>query len=49
MRRRAITGARVVTAVDNAAALRMYERAGFVRYGRTEVHAGTPQQVLVWR
>ena len=41
--------ARVVTAVGNDAALAMYERAGFRRHTRTEVHAGVPQEVLVWR
>jgi ribosomal protein S18 acetylase RimI-like enzyme len=40
--------ARVVTAVDNDAALAMYQRAGFRQRGRTEVHAGVPQEVLVW-
>ena len=40
--------ARVVTAVGNDAALAMYERAGFRRRARTEVHAGVPQEVLVW-
>ena len=40
--------ARVVTAVGNDAALAMYERAGFRRWGRTEVHAGVAQEVLVW-
>jgi ribosomal protein S18 acetylase RimI-like enzyme len=40
--------ARVVTAVGNEAALAMYERAGFQRRSRTEVHAGVPQEVLVW-
>jgi ribosomal protein S18 acetylase RimI-like enzyme len=40
--------ARVVTAVGNEAALTMYERAGFQRRNRTEVHAGVPQEVLVW-
>jgi ribosomal protein S18 acetylase RimI-like enzyme len=40
--------ARVVTAVGNDAALAMYERAGFRRRTRTEVHAGVPQEVLVW-
>jgi ribosomal protein S18 acetylase RimI-like enzyme len=39
---------RVVTAVGNDAALAMYERAGFRRRSRTEVHAGVPQEVLVW-
>jgi ribosomal protein S18 acetylase RimI-like enzyme len=40
--------ARVVTAVDNEAALAMYEHAGFRRRRRTEVHSGVPQEVLVW-
>jgi ribosomal protein S18 acetylase RimI-like enzyme len=44
-----IAAARVVTTPDNHAAIRMYERAGFSRHGRTEVHAGVVQEVLVWR
>jgi ribosomal protein S18 acetylase RimI-like enzyme len=40
--------ARVVTTVDNEAALAMYEHAGFRRRSTTEVHAGVPQEVLVW-
>lgn len=40
--------ARVVTAAGNDAALAMYQRAGFRRRTRTEVHAGVPQEVLVW-
>jgi ribosomal protein S18 acetylase RimI-like enzyme len=40
--------ARVITAVGNDPALAMYERAGFRRRTRTEVHAGVPQEVLVW-
>jgi len=40
--------ARVVTGIGNHAALAMYERAGFRRQTRTEVHAGVPQEVLVW-
>jgi ribosomal protein S18 acetylase RimI-like enzyme len=40
--------ARVVTAVGNDPALAMYERAGFRRRTRVEVHAGVPQEVLVW-
>jgi ribosomal protein S18 acetylase RimI-like enzyme len=40
--------ARVVTAVGNDPALAMYERAGFRRRTRTEVHSGVPQEVLVW-
>jgi ribosomal protein S18 acetylase RimI-like enzyme len=43
-----VPAARVVTAVGNDAALAMYERAGFRRRARTEVHAGVPQEVLVW-
>ena len=46
--RRGVDTARVVTAVDNDAALRMYEDAGFRRHRTTEVHAGVAQQVLVW-
>jgi ribosomal protein S18 acetylase RimI-like enzyme len=43
-----ITAARVVTAAGNDAAQRMYERAGFRAFSRTEVHAGVAQEVLVW-
>jgi ribosomal protein S18 acetylase RimI-like enzyme len=43
-----VPAARVVTAAGNDAALAMYERAGFRRRTRTEVHAGVPQEVLVW-
>src|SRR5262249_31769647 len=43
-----VTAARVVTAVGNDAAQRMYERAGFRPVSRTEVHPGVPQEVLVW-
>ena len=46
---RGVDAARVVTAVGNAPALRMYERAGFRRVSVTEVHAGIAQEVLVWR
>jgi ribosomal protein S18 acetylase RimI-like enzyme len=46
--RAGIVSARVVTAVGNDAALAMYERAGFRRRARTEVHAGIPQELLVW-
>ena len=45
---RGVAAARVVTAVGNAPALRMYETAGFRRFHQTEVHAGISQQVLVW-
>ncbi|MFP5255278.1 MAG: GNAT family N-acetyltransferase [Acidimicrobiia bacterium] len=40
--------AQVVTAVGNDAALALYERGGFRRHARTEVHAGVAQEVLVW-
>lgn len=46
--RRGIESARVVTRVDNAAALALYEGCGFRRRTRTQVHAGIPQEVLVW-
>lgn len=46
--RRGVTAARVVTTVGNQAAVGMYERAGFVRHRRTEVHRGVEQEVLVW-
>jgi ribosomal protein S18 acetylase RimI-like enzyme len=45
---RGIASARVVTAVDNDAALRAYERAGLRRCGTTQVHRGVAQAVLVW-
>lgn len=45
---RGVVAARVVTASGNDAAIRMYERAGFGRQGRTEVHPGGVQEVLVW-
>ena len=48
LRSRGVNSARVVTAVDNGPALRMYEAAGFHRRTRTEVHAGVTQDVLVW-
>jgi ribosomal protein S18 acetylase RimI-like enzyme len=48
LRRRGVTAARVVTALDNEPALRMYEGAGFRRHRLVEVHAGVGQQVLVW-
>jgi ribosomal protein S18 acetylase RimI-like enzyme len=46
--RRGVGAARVVTAAGNSRALRLYERAGFRRQGRTEVHRGVTQEVLVW-
>jgi ribosomal protein S18 acetylase RimI-like enzyme len=48
LRRRRIRSVRVVTAAGNARALRLYERAGFRRERRIEVHRGVPQEVLVW-
>jgi glycosyltransferase involved in cell wall biosynthesis/ribosomal protein S18 acetylase RimI-like enzyme len=45
---RGVDEVRVVTADDNADGLRLYRRAGFVPRARVEVHAGVPQQVLVW-
>ena len=45
---RGIASARVVTAVDNDAALHAYERAGLRRCGMTQVHRGVAQAVLVW-
>ena len=48
LRRRGVPSARVVTAVDNEAACRTYERAGFERRERIEVHRGVAQDVLVW-
>jgi ribosomal protein S18 acetylase RimI-like enzyme len=45
---RGVPRARVVSAAVNTAAIAMYERAGFKRHSRTEVHAGVAQEVLVW-
>lgn len=45
---RGFDSARVVTAVGNEAALATYRAAGFAVRARTEVHRGTPQEVLVW-
>jgi glycosyltransferase involved in cell wall biosynthesis/ribosomal protein S18 acetylase RimI-like enzyme len=47
--RRHVDAVRVVTVVGNDGAIRMYERCGFVKHSRTEVHAGIAQEVLVWR
>lgn len=46
--RRGVPSARVVTAMDNEPARRTYERAGFERRERIEVHHGVAQDVLVW-
>jgi ribosomal protein S18 acetylase RimI-like enzyme len=43
-----IPGMRVTVAADNAAAIAAYERAGFRRATRTEVHRGRTSEVLVW-
>jgi ribosomal protein S18 acetylase RimI-like enzyme len=48
LRRLGVERVRVVTADDNEAGRRLYERAGFVTHARVEVHAGVPQRVLVW-
>lgn len=45
---RGVPSAQVVTAVGNDAAIALYERGGFRRHARTEVHAGVAQEVLVW-
>ena len=47
--RRGAPAAKVVTAADNVAALRLYERCGFRAATRISVHEGTASQVLVWR
>jgi ribosomal protein S18 acetylase RimI-like enzyme len=48
LRARGVDAAHVVTAVGNTAAITMYGAAGFRVAGRTEVHRGVPQEVLVW-
>lgn len=45
---RGVTAVKVVAGADNAAALRMYERAGFGHYARREVHEGVVSEVLLW-
>jgi ribosomal protein S18 acetylase RimI-like enzyme len=49
LRRRGITDAHVVTASDNAAALRTYLGCGFERRSTIEVHRGVAQELLAWR
>lgn len=39
---------KVVTGVDNTAALRLYERCGFIVQAHVEVHEGVSSEVLVW-
>ena len=46
--RRGVPGARVVVGADNDSAIRLYERCGFTKAARIEVHRGTPSQVLTW-
>jgi ribosomal protein S18 acetylase RimI-like enzyme len=48
LERRGVASARVVTAVGNDAAVHAYERGGFRREGREEVHRGIAQELLVW-
>jgi ribosomal protein S18 acetylase RimI-like enzyme len=48
LRRRGASTAHVVTAADNRAAVRAYERGGFHGSGHREVHRGVAQQLLVW-
>ena len=48
LRRRGARTAHVVTAADNPAAARAYERGGFRVTGHREVHRGVAQQLLVW-
>lgn len=48
LRRVGADSARVVTAESNDVALALYQRAGFRRAGRTEVHPGVGQEILVW-
>jgi ribosomal protein S18 acetylase RimI-like enzyme len=45
---RRIPGLRVTVAADNTGAIAAYERAGFRRAARTEVHRGRSSEVLVW-
>jgi ribosomal protein S18 acetylase RimI-like enzyme len=46
--RRGVAAVRVVVGADNEAAIGLYESCGFTRAARTEVHRGTPSQVLTW-
>jgi ribosomal protein S18 acetylase RimI-like enzyme len=49
LRRRGVTAAKVVAGADNEHALALYERCGFGRHARVNVHGSTPSEVLVWR
>jgi ribosomal protein S18 acetylase RimI-like enzyme len=42
------TAAHVVVGADNAAAISLYERAGFVGVDRFELHAGTESLLMQW-
>jgi len=46
--RRGAPAVRVVTGADNAPALALYARCGFVPAASIAVHEGTPSEVLVW-
>lgn len=48
LRDRGVRRAHVVTATDNDAARRTYERCGFRSDSTIEVHRGVVQEVLVW-
>ena len=45
---RGVTTCRVTVAADNAAAIALYLRCGFVRADLIEVHPGRRSEVLVW-
>jgi ribosomal protein S18 acetylase RimI-like enzyme len=45
---RGVRAVKVVAGSDNAAALRLYEKCGFERRARIEVHTGVSSEVLVW-
>lgn len=45
---RGVDAVKVVMGSDNAAALRLYEKCGFTRHSRIEVHSGVPSEVWVW-
>jgi ribosomal protein S18 acetylase RimI-like enzyme len=46
--RRGVRAIRVVVGADNDTAIDLYERSGFTKAARIEVHRGTPSQVLTW-
>jgi ribosomal protein S18 acetylase RimI-like enzyme len=48
LRSRGVDRAKVVAGADNAAAIHLYQGAGFARHGRIAVHRGTDSEVLVW-